>query len=129
MKKVVQLTHSEDDFFKHSKMSFMNSKGQPLIRDVVIVCDLTNYVTRIHDNLGLDFSETLLKIGMDSGRGSFKVCLTVVEKKKVESERDSATEFNSVKHLYILCIGNGPFCTYITIFFLSLFSLNTFFYF
>ena len=108
MEKVVQLTHSEDIFFKNTRLPFINSKGKTIVRDVVFVRDLTEYLRRVHDKLGLDFAETHLKIGIDSGRGSLKVCVTIADKSKL-SESESSLEFNSVKHLIILCVGNLSF--------------------
>ena len=42
-------------------------------RHAVVVKDPTDLVNHLHSQMGLDIHETILKVGIDGGRGSLKV--------------------------------------------------------
>ena len=48
-------------------------------RHAVVVKDPNDFVARLHEEMGLDIHETILKIGIDGGRGSLKVHIHMKE--------------------------------------------------
>ena len=44
------------------------------IRHAAVVKDPNDFVMHLHEQMGLDIHESILKIGIDGGRGSLKVC-------------------------------------------------------
>ena len=42
-----------------------------------MVKDPTDLVTHLHEQMDLDMHETILKVGIDGGRGSLKVILKI----------------------------------------------------
>ena len=74
LEKIVDYSHQLDDYFELFELEFLDKEGQIVRKKVPIVNDPTKLVHCLHEKMGLDIRETFLKIGIDGGHGSLKVC-------------------------------------------------------
>ena len=79
IKKLKASTKSLDDFFETKFLEFESSRtGTKEMKPLIVVKDLTSFLCHVHDQRNLDFSQSILKIGIDSGANSFKGPFTVL---------------------------------------------------
>ena len=72
--KIVEYSHQLDKHFDLAKLEFVDGEGQAVTKQVPVVNNVTELVYDIHEKMNLDIHETFLKIGIDGGHGSLKVC-------------------------------------------------------
>ena len=109
--------HELDSFFDYEEMEFESSvqesvgkgkKVRKLTKRVVVYClnieDLVKYIM-VKREYESKIDDLLVKIGLDSGRGFLKLCMTVEEEGKTY-ERKTASKFkdSGVKRLMIIAI-------------------------
>ena len=87
--KVNDMTHKLDAYFTTEKAIFVSKSGQPLEREFPCVSDINEFVQYIHEVKGLDYHDTILKVGIDGGGGFLKVCLQTMEKSALQKEFNS----------------------------------------
>ena len=98
-------------------VSFKASFKSISYRHGVFVKDPNDFVMHLHEQLGLDIHETIMKIGNDGGRGSLKIMLLIVKddpndpifdppnsKKRC---RAKGVRANSVKMVHMLAVVHG----------------------
>ena len=82
--KVIEMSHRLDPYFTTETLIFVSNSGEPLVREFPCVKDTNDFVTYIHDVMGLSFHDTLLKVGIDGGGGFLKFCLLAMERSALE---------------------------------------------
>ena len=105
MKELRGETFQEEPFFESKTFLFHDSKGREIEKDVVIVKDIMVYLHHLHEKRGLSIQETVLKIGLDFGGGSLKVCMSILPKVEESTAPKGDHNPNSVKALVFLAVG------------------------
>lgn len=106
MKELRRQSFQEEHFFESQSFIFHDFKGAEIHQDVVVVKDLMEYLDHVHDKRGLSIHETVIKIGLDSGGGSLKVCLSILPSSDSPSQQGTLEgNPNSVKALILLAVG------------------------
>ena len=72
--KIVEYSHQLDKYFDLVQLQFLDKDGETVTRHVPVVNDATELVYALHEKMGLDIRDTFLKVGIDAGHGSLKVC-------------------------------------------------------
>lgn len=106
-KKIVELSHSEDDHFCLRKLTFKDKKGVTLIKTIPIVKNLESYVHHIFSARSLDPFESKIKVGIDFGQQSLKVGMSIIQlpDKDIDHQEDIKENLNSAKSVLLLAIG------------------------
>ena len=114
---LIKKGHELDSFFDYEEMEFESSvqesvgkgkKVRKLTKRVVVYClnieDLVKYIM-VKREYESKIDELLVKIGLDSGRGFLKLCMTVEEDEKTYDKK-TASKFkdSGVKRLLIIAI-------------------------
>jgi hypothetical protein len=86
-----------------------------LFRSVPVVKDVTDLIYFVHEKRNLHLNDSVLKIGIDGGQGSLKICLLIMEKDPEDISVDPESPIkkggkqrkqlsNSVKDVLILAL-------------------------
>lgn len=109
-----------DDYFELKECSFEknNLKEKTTIKRYTIFCkNLSNFINFICEKRNYDSEKMHLKIGVDSGGGFFKICLSFNDSDYLHNTNEKRKKFcydksipqsqfkdSGVKKLFILCI-------------------------
>ena len=120
---LVEKNHILDDLFTKESVLVNNKAGNQEEKTLVYCTNLDELIRRLVESRELDEETMTVKIGLDGGQGSLKVCLSVVTKEEnmetgrrrfSEGVANKENKLGSVHRLIVLaCMADAPenYCT------------------